>query len=54
LIYGLIPLQGPVDAAKMAKGASNYTVVYEQSFVNSLVAGITFGIAMPRTVTVKR
>jgi Bor protein len=54
LIYGLIPLQGPVDAAKMAKGASNYTVVYEESFVNSLLAGITLGIAMPRTVTVKR
>jgi hypothetical protein len=54
LIYGLIPLQGPVDASKMAKGASNYTVVYEQSFVNSLLAGITLGIAMPRTVTVKR
>lgn len=53
-LFGLIPGQGPVDAAKMAKGASNYTVVYEESFINALVAGLTVGIAMPRTVTVKR
>ncbi|TAE24630.1 MAG: hypothetical protein EAZ92_13130 [Candidatus Kapaibacterium sp.] len=54
LLWGLVPLQGPVDAAKMAKGAANYTVVYEQSFLNGFVAYITLGIAMPRTVTVKR
>ncbi len=54
LLWGLVPLQGPVDAGKMAQGAANYTVVYEESFINSIVAGVTLGIAMPRTVTVKR
>ena len=54
LLWGLIPLQGPVDATKMAKGAANYTVVYEESFINGLFGGITLGIAIPRTVTVKR
>jgi hypothetical protein len=33
LLFGLIPLQGPVNAQAMAKGASNYTVVYEQTFM---------------------
>jgi hypothetical protein len=53
-LFGLIPGQGPIDADKIAKGASNYTVVYELSFIDGLISGITGGLVSPRTVTVKR
>ncbi len=53
-IFGLIPGQGPIDTDKMAKGASNYTVVYEENFLDGLISYVTLSLVTPRTVTVKR
>lgn len=53
-IFGLVPGQGPIDLDKMAKGASNYTVVYEESFIDGLISYVTLTLVTPRTVTVKR
>ena len=53
-VFGLIPGQGPIDLDKMAKGASNYTAVYESNFIDGLISYITFSLVTPRTITVKR
>jgi hypothetical protein len=53
-VFGLIPGQGPIDLDKMAKGASNYTVVYEENIIDGLISVITLNLVTPRTVTVKR
>ena len=53
VIYGLAPV-GVSDSKKMAGGAENYTVTTTHSFVNGLIAGITFGIYTPTTTTVKK
>jgi hypothetical protein len=38
----------------MAEGAENYTVFTRQTFVNGLIAGLTFGIYTPSTTTVTK
>lgn len=53
VIYGLAPV-GVSDSKQMAGGAENYTVHTRQSFVNGLVAAITFGIYTPSTTTVTK
>lgn len=53
-VFGLIPGQGPIDLDKMAKGASNYTAVYEETFLDGLISYITINLVTPRTITVKR
>lgn len=52
VIYGLAPVDVS-DSQEMAKGAENYTVKTEQTFVNGLIASLTFGIYTPTTTTVK-
>jgi len=52
VVYGLAPV-GVSDSKKMANGAKDYTVFTRQSFVNGLVASLTFGIYTPSTTTVK-
>ncbi len=53
LIGGLAPV-GVSDSKQMAGGAENYTVQTKRSFVNGLVAAITFGIYSPSTTTVTK
>ena len=53
LLFGLAPV-GVSDSKQMADGAENYTVFTRHSFVNGLVAGITFGIYTPTTTTVTK
>jgi len=52
VVYGLAPV-GVSDSKKMANGAKDYTVFTRQSFVNGLVASLTFGIYTPSTTTIK-
>ena len=53
VVYGLAPI-GVSDSKAMAGGAENYTVTTKHSFVNGLVAAITFGIYTPTTTTVTK
>jgi hypothetical protein len=53
VILGLAPVNVS-DSKAMAGGAENYTVTTRHSFVNGLLAGITFGIYTPTTTTVKK
>lgn len=53
LIYGLVPLS-EVDHGKLAKGATDYSVKIEHSFVDGLLNAITFGIYTPTTTTVTK
>ncbi len=53
VIYGLAPV-GVSDSKAMAGGAENYTVHTRQSFVNGLIAAITFGIYTPSVTTVTK
>lgn len=53
VIYGLAPV-GVSDAKAMAGGAEDYTVTVKHSFVNGLIAGITFGIYTPTTTVVTK
>ena len=53
LINGLAPVKVS-DAKVMAGDAKDYTVKVEQSFVNGLITGITFGIYTPTTTTVTK
>jgi len=53
VIDGLVPVDIS-DAKEMADGAKNYTVKTELSFVNGLVAALTFGIYTPTTTTVTK
>ncbi|GGH77993.1 hypothetical protein GCM10011318_28600 [Phaeocystidibacter marisrubri] len=51
VIYGLAPVDVS-DASEMANGEENYEVHVRHTFVNGLVAAITFGIYTPTTTTV--
>ncbi len=53
VVYGLAPV-GVSDSQEMAGGAENYTVHTRHSFVNGLIAGITFGIYTPTVTTVTK
>ena len=53
LVYGLIPM-GVSDSKQMAAGDTDYTVHTRHSFVNGLLAAITFGIYTPTTTTVTK
>lgn len=53
-LYGLISATPPIDLDKMAKGASNYTAIYEHNVLDGLLSAVTLGIVGTRTVTVKR
>ncbi|MFB9057150.1 Bor family protein [Mariniflexile ostreae] len=53
VIAGLAPV-GVSDSKQMADGASDYTIFTRHSFVNGLVAAITFGIYTPTTTTVTK
>lgn len=53
VVYGLAPV-GVSNSKQMADGATDYTVHTRQSFVNGLVAAITFGIYTPTTTTVTK
>ncbi|MGK0448973.1 MAG: hypothetical protein ACJA2M_002775 [Polaribacter sp.] len=53
VVYGLAPV-GVSDSNQMANGAKNYTVHTRQTFVNGLVASLTFGIYTPSTTTVTK
>ena len=53
VVYGLSPV-GVSDSKQMAGGAKNYTVHTRQTFVNGLVASLTFGIYTPSTTTVTK
>lgn len=53
-LFGLIPATPPIDLDKMAKGASNYTAIYEENVLDRIIGAVTIGIVWPRTVTVKR
>ena len=53
VIYGLAPV-GVSDSKQMADGATDYTVFTRHSFVNGLIAAVTFGIYTPTTTTVTK
>ena len=50
-LFGLITADIS-DSKQMAGGAKDYTVRTQQSFVNGLLSGITFGIYTPTTTHV--
>jgi len=51
LIYGLAPV-GVSDPNELAENAENYDVEVKHSFLNGLVASLTFGIYTPTTTTI--
>lgn len=53
VIGGLAPV-GVSDSKEMAAGATDYTVYTRQSFVNGLIAALTFSIYTPTTTTVTK
>lgn len=53
VIGGLAPV-GVSDSKQMADGAENYTIFTRHSFVNGLIAAVTFGIYTPTTTTVTK
>ncbi|MFS4417743.1 Bor family protein [Maribacter sp. 2307ULW6-5] len=53
VVYGLAPV-GVSDAKELAGGAANYEVTTTHTFVNGLIAGLTFGIYTPTTTIVKK
>ena len=53
VLFGLAPV-GVSDSKEMAGGATDYTVRTRQSFVNGLIAGLTFNIYTPSTTTVTK
>ncbi len=53
VVDGLAPLEVS-DAKEMANGAQDYTVYTRQTFVNGLLAALTFGIYTPTTTTVTK
>ena len=53
VIGGLAPV-GVSDSKAMAEGATDYTVHARQSFVNGLIAALTFSIYTPTTTTVTK
>lgn len=53
VIGGLVPV-GVSDSKEMAGGATDYTVTTKESFLNGLIASITFGIYTPTVTTVTK
>jgi len=53
VIGGLAPV-GVADVSEMAGDATDYTVTTKHSFVNGLIASITFGIYTPTTTIVTK
>ena len=53
LLDGLAPVKMS-NPKQMAGGAENYTVTTRISFINGLVAGLTWGIYTPTTTTVTK
>lgn len=53
VLYGLAPVDVS-DSKEMADGATDYTVTIQHSFVNGLIAGLTFGLYTPTTTTVTK
>jgi hypothetical protein len=53
VVYGLAPV-GVSDSKQMADGAENYSVHTRQTFVNGLVAALTFGLYTPSMTTVTK
>lgn len=53
LIYGLAPA-GVSNPSELAGGATDYTVTIKHSFVNGLLASLTFGIYTPTTTVVTK
>jgi hypothetical protein len=53
LIYGLAPISTS-SPTEMAKGAKDYDVKIEHTFVDGLLNAITFGIYNPTTTTVTK
>jgi hypothetical protein len=53
VVYGLAPV-GVSNSKEMAGGAKDYTVTTTHTFVNGLIAGLTFGIYTPTTTIVKK
>ena len=53
LIYGLAPVRVS-DPTEMARGAENYTVTIEHTFIDGLLQSLTFGLYTPTTTTVTR
>jgi hypothetical protein len=53
ILFGLAPIDVS-DSKSMAGGATDYSVLTRQSFVNGLVSGLTFGIYTPTTTTVTK
>lgn len=50
-LYGLAPGK-QVNVQEMAKGAEDYRIKVQMSFVDGLIGALTFGIYVPRTVEV--
>ena len=53
LIQGLIPLS-TANVKEMSKGATDYSVTIEHSFLDSLLLALTAGIYTPNSVTIVR
>ena len=53
-VIGGLAAVGVSDSKAMAGGASDYTVHTRQSFVNGLIAGLTFSIYTPTTTNVTK
>ncbi|RKD17997.1 hypothetical protein BCY91_16260 [Pelobium manganitolerans] len=53
VVYGLAPI-AVSDAKQLAGDAKDYTLHIEHSFVNGLVAALTFGIYTPTTVSITK
>lgn len=51
--WGLANLS-QTNIPSMAKGANNYTVTFQRTFVDGLIGGILSGLVSPETVTVRR
>lgn len=52
-IYGLAPV-AVTDAKELVGDAKDYSLNIQHSFVNGLIAAITFGVYTPTTVTVTK
>jgi hypothetical protein len=53
VLFGLAPV-GTTDPNKLSGGAENYTITNQMTFVNGLVAVLTFGLYTPTTTTVTK
>ena len=53
-VIGGLAAVGVSDSKEMAGGATDYTVFTRQSFVNGLIASLTFSIYTPTTTTVTK